>query len=52
MSSIITHKAACFTSKYFKDWCSKHNVNNIENNTGVSRGNGQVKRINQLTTTT
>ncbi|GFW21503.1 retrovirus-related Pol polyprotein from transposon 17.6 [Trichonephila clavipes] len=42
---IISDRGSAFTSKLFNDYCDEENIQHLQIETGVPRGNGQVERI-------
>ena len=44
----MSDKGAAFTSKHFKQYCERKNMERVEIFTGVPPGNGQVERVNQV----
>jgi len=45
---IISDRGTAFTSTDFNTYCKDENIEHVTIVTGVSRGNGQVERINQI----
>lgn len=45
---IISDRGSAFTSKIFKEYCDEQGIELGLVTTGVSRGNGQVERINEV----
>lgn len=45
---IISDRGTTFTAAAFKEYCGKENIQHIQVVTGVSRGNGQVERVNRI----
>lgn len=45
---IITDRGSAFTSVDFQNYCNEENIEHIVITTGVSRGNGQVERVNRI----
>lgn len=45
---IVSDRGSAFTSKEFREYCVKSNVEHVLTTTEVPRGNGQVERINGM----
>jgi len=45
---VVTDRGTAFTSGLFNEYCNREGIQLLHITTGVSRGNGQVKRINKI----
>ena len=43
----MTDRGTVFTSQEFKEYCQSEGIENVTITTGLSRANGQVKRLNR-----